>query len=676
MSILQKLSFFLRNRLLDVILQQINACPEDKWGFPFYREPPLGAEKKSRTPALPSLYAAQASQLITDLIGDIAREYEACHEHEKAKSIYQQIVQNHPGDQYAAKAQLDIQKTDICSLIDVKNDISVETETDRLITDFSGNSYLPETLFDIGKKYESLWKYQQAKSVYQQIASQFPSSTHAARATLEAAKMDVFFLIYVGNYAAVDAAINQFVSDFSSSSYFPRSFYGIAARYEKAAQYEKAKSLYLQIIQQHQGSEYADKAQLDVERINVSADSGEGSDTQAAIDSLITEHAGSSYSAETLYSIAKRYEGEGEDAQAQDVYQKVINNHSSSLYAVKAQLDIPRMNIESLISTDDDAAAQTMIDSLITDFGGSAHLPEALYKIGKRWEWSKKNDDAKGLYQRLSQQCPNSPQALNAPIDIRRIDIETLIDSGQDIAVQAEIDSLIIDFPGNEYLSEVLCEVAGRYEWSQKKYDKAKNIYQKLVLDFPDSSFSAKAKLGIRKIDVLAFIDLCDHVGAKAAIDSLKADFISSLYLPDAKFWLAEQYYVKAFQLQKESSHIQAAECFQAAAEIWESVINEFPGFRLAPDAYCWVGDCYNKLGQYEKSIEYYQKLFEDHSLYHMGWHARLMIGRNYQSLKKAGLISSSQADAGTRTAYQQLLDNWPNCKAAGTASYWLSSHN
>ena len=72
MSILQKLSFFLRNRLLDVILQQINACPEDKWGFPFYREPPLGAEKKSRTPALPSLYAAQASQLITDLIGDIA----------------------------------------------------------------------------------------------------------------------------------------------------------------------------------------------------------------------------------------------------------------------------------------------------------------------------------------------------------------------------------------------------------------------------------------------------------------------------------------------------------------------------------------------------------------------------------------------------------------------------
>ena len=105
--------------------------------------------------------------------------------------------------------------------------------------------------------------------------------------------------------------------------------------------------------------------------------------------------------------------------------------------------------------------------------------------------------------------------------------------------------------------------------------------------------------------------------------------------------------------------------------------MNELPAsIDATPHACCYAGDCYRKLGEYEKSIEYYERIVDDYSGDRMAWNALFLVGLNYEELKKSGSLWKSEADLKIKAAYQQLLEKYPDCKAAGHARRWLSRHN
>ncbi len=54
---------------------------------------------------------------------------------------------------------------------------------------------------------------------------------------------------------------------------------------------------------------------------------------------------------------------------------------------------------------------------------------------------------------------------------------------------------------------------------------------------------------------------------------------------------------------------------------------------------------------------------------YRMRWKALFLIGRNYENLKKTGLITESQANLKIKAAYEQLLEKYPDCEVAETAA-------
>jgi hypothetical protein len=49
------------------------------------------------------------------------------------------------------------------------------------------------------------------------------------------------------------------------------------------------------------------------------------------------------------------------------------------------------------------------------------------------------------------------------------------------------------------------------------------------------------------------------------------------------------------------------------------------------------------------------------------------MVGRCYEGLKDTGAIERSLADAQINTAYERVIQNYPNCPAAGYVHYQLS---
>ena len=51
------------------------------------------------------------------------------------------------------------------------------------------------------------------------------------------------------------------------------------------------------------------------------------------------------------------------------------------------------------------------------------------------------------------------------------------------------------------------------------------------------------------------------------------------------------------------------------------------------------------------------------------------MLANTYEKMKQKGLVSPAEADTKIRAAYQQIVDIYPDCKAATAAHNWLNSH-
>ncbi len=105
-------------------------------------------------------------------------------------------------------------------------------------------------------------------------------------------------------------------------------------------------------------------------------------------------------------------------------------------------------------------------------------------------------------------------------------------------------------------------------------------------------------------------------------------------------------------------------------------MIEQLPGSDMAAMANTLAGQAYRKLGQYGKSAACYQRIADNYPESRLAGHSLFMVGRNYEELKKAGAVSESEADAKTKAAYEQLLEDYPDCKAAAIARRWLTNNS
>ena len=495
---------------------------------------------------------------------------------------------------------------------------------------------------------------------------------------LEQAKTNAISLIKSGDDAAAQTAIAKLTADFSADPDLPKALYSIARMYTWLGKFDKAGGIYQDIITDYPGADCVSKAQMDALWINAlsSIDSGNNSQAQAAVAQLTADFSGDPGLSEVLYCIAKKYAWLGRYYQAKTIYQDVMTNYPGTGYALESRMDILWMGILSSIELGNIAAARADVDKLTADFSGNPRLPEALYHIARRYSWAAdKHEEAKSIYQNIITNYPGTGHASESQMDIVWVDVITSMESGNDTAAQAAIDRLTADFSGNPRLPESLYHIAKAYGW-YGKYKEAKGIYQQIIQQYPDSSHVWQAQLDASVMDFWGFIRSGNDSRVQAAIAQLTSDFSGNPDLPDALSRTAEQYYIKGSQLEKEGLTGKSRDYFQKAAAIWEAVVNEHPGFFETAKVCCWAGDCYRKLGEYEKSITYYQKVADDYPGYNMAWNALFMVGRSYENLKESGVLSTSEADSRTRAAYEQLLARYPDCKAARIASRWLSRHN
>lgn len=405
-------------------------------------------------------------------------------------------------------------------------------------------------------------------------------------------------------------------------------------------------------------------------------------DAEEAIDKLTTdfvEYSEPNDVAQALFDIARQYEWSAKYEEAKNVFARITQHHANSWYVTRTDLAVPRTHIMGLIASGKYEEAQTAVNKLMANSGFHKHMdfPETLYSIGKRYEWSHKYEEAMVYYMKLMQQYPDSPAAGKVPLNARRTAISFLIESGNEVQTEAEINKLTADFSGQPALPGILYDVAEKYEWSFK-FGKARSLYQRVIQQYPDSPQVDNARLGVAKTDILLLISSGEDAAALTAINKLIVDFSEHPGLAIGVSWIGEQYQIKAARLETEGSAGagQVRDCTSKAIAIWKKVINQLQDPIAVPEACHYVGDCYRKLGKYLKSAEYYQKVVDDYPGYRIAWHCLFMVGRNYEDLKKAGTVSESEADAKIKVAYEQVIEKYPDCKAATAAQSWLDRNN
>ena len=519
----------------------------------------------------------------------------------------------------AADASADIEqaKQNVLSLVMKGSYAQARTQTNKLVTDFPADPCLQDALYLIARQYELSDRYEGAKEVYQKMLQNTPGDNWAGKANLGIARTDVLFLI-MSKSSQAGEAFNKLVADFKDNPDFTDTLYYAGRRYEWADKYEDAKNVYSRMLEDNSDASWTGKAKLSLARATILSlvMSGNYSGAREAFDKLAAENfSGHEDWPDTLYWIAERYQWAGRYEEAKDFYQKVIQDCPGSPYASKAKLGIPRAEVQFLIRYYRFEEAKKALDKMVADFNDHPDLPATLYRCAEKYRLSDNYEEEKALYQRIQEKYPNNKYASKVKLGLARTSVQYLIKSQNYEQAEEAFGKLVADFNGQPDLKDTLCSVARSYG-STNRYEDEKNVYQLIIQRYPDSPSASKAESFIStRSNILFLIASKDYDGAEKALDKMIADFNNHPDLSKSVFIIGEEHYNKALNIINDPNlpEGEANEHFRRAIVVWDKLITQLPpSAAYTPQTYYYIAVCYRRLGQYEKAIEYCQKIVDN----------------------------------------------------------------
>ncbi|MHC4739351.1 MAG: tetratricopeptide repeat protein [Planctomycetota bacterium] len=188
------------------------------------------AEAASATDKLAADFGGHAD--LPQATFDIAKRYEWSQQYEQANDLYLQFVQAYPDSPAAGEVPLTVRRLHIRSLLESGQEAEAQAAIEKLISDYNDHPALPGLLDNIAHKYEWTGRYELARSLYQQISQQYPDSTYAGTARLEASKVHVLQLIEAGKDNEVQTALDKLTVDFEGYRSLASAVSRIAEQYQ------------------------------------------------------------------------------------------------------------------------------------------------------------------------------------------------------------------------------------------------------------------------------------------------------------------------------------------------------------------------------------------------------------------------------------------------------------
>jgi TolA-binding protein len=266
-----------------------------------------------------------------------------------------------------------------------------------------------------------------------------------------------------------------------------------ARQCEKDGDYAQAEAIYKQVVADYPDSSDAMPAQERLTVLYIAWD--KQSQAEASYQQLLAQFSSCAGIAKAVDHVADQYREAGNYQKARTCYQHIVDSWPEAERAAEAQGGVARSSILS----GDVAAAQEAIDKLLTAFSGNTYLAKAVDHVADEYRKRGSYHKARDLYKYAVQNHAGSEHAMESQKGLVLCDIAL----GDDPNAESAMNKLTSDYPANPGLPAVLCDVAGAYE-KARRFDKAKNVYQQVMQQYPDSRHAEKGPLNIRRADILS----------------------------------------------------------------------------------------------------------------------------------------------------------------------------
>ncbi len=282
-----------------------------------------------------------------------------------------------------------------------------------------------------------------------------------------------------------------------------------------------------------------DPAQIESGKNNVIAfiDAGDYTQAESAADKLLSDYRSSPDTAAALHQIAQRFEQKAQYRQSLKYSQLVVANWPQFESAMWSQMGV----VISNVALGNDTDARTATDGLIARCGGNKDLAWALCIIADNYGWRRQYDNAGATYRMIIEKCGDSSYANKARLGVARVNVLSLIEQGSYSLAEQELDLLIADFNPSPDLPDTLYAVGERFGWT-RRYVEAKDIFDRVIADYPQSSVVDNASFYAARMNACALISAGKDAEAVAAIDRFIADHNDNPQLADALYWITQEY--------------------------------------------------------------------------------------------------------------------------------------
>jgi TolA-binding protein len=429
-------------------------------------------------------------------------------------------------------------------------------------------------------------------------------------------------------------------------------------KYQDAKNYQKTIELSRYIVTNCPKSDRAVWAQHAIVMSNLLL--GNETAARTEIDALKTVYKNDPNLPRTLHIVGLTYMTTEKYDRAGNVFEGIIQEHPKSPYADKSRLFLRGTEMFSLITSHRFADAQDALSRLESDFRNNPDLPEMLDYIARKYASSQKVAESLEVYQRISRNYPQSPYAGRAgTMDT----LAALLESKKFSQAASAIDELIARSGDEPNLPGMLYRLARGLE-DEARYDEAGFVYQQLVSRYPKDSLSVVAKMGIRRIPMIALLNSGRDAEAMQELDLLIADFKDHPHLPTAVILTAEGCFRKIVELrrngQNDSNTLQPY--FNLTLRILDIVINRLPASDEVPNALCIAGDCCYLTGRYKESLKRFQAVINGYPAFERTYYALYMAGHACEKLNESGEMPRRMSEPLITSSYERIVQEFGGC--------------
>jgi len=571
------------------------------------------------------------------ILGQIADECRNANRYGVAVPIYQYLVDHWPKDENAIVQQANL----VSCLLCLKNDAAANAAFAKLQSDYGSRPNFRQVLCAIGDNLR--WRNinpQAARQMYTLAASgdPYPEMIWARRGL-------AISCIRMKDFEAAGPVIESIAADSANDPGVGQAICHIADAYRDIRSHGDARRLYQHVVDHYPNDEYAMWSQAG---IAVSAiDSKDEQIAQAAVEKLRADHANRPDFAAAVCVVADNYRWREGFAKAKDLYGLAATaapNHSQSIWF---QMGLAICSI----CVDDPNTAQVAIAKLRSQYRNNPGLAQALYEVGATFGNAKQYDKATAEFNQVIATWPDSDYAMLSKVGLGLIQVG----QGNDSAAETAVQKMLSDYRNHPKFAQVVHLMAEAYFYramaleqedakligsakyaevvrQQRQSEAVKSYYQKaiqkwriVIEDLPPTPYTAQAWY-------FTGVIYRRHLGEPEKALPYYEKVVSEW--PNYEYaWSAQAMIARCYERLRDAGKVPASEAEPKIEQAYKAVVEKYPTYFLAQEAYLSLGRMSLEKQQWEQAARYYSEFLEKYPQAKQ-WHTALAyLGLTYERM-------------------------------------------